>query len=707
MEIIKDTPILFEKDDLFNFQFFAKKVQRIIQTTNVFEESLSIGIYGKWGEGKTSFLNLLEKNIDVFEKNDDELGVMKYHFNPWRYGSEEEILFDFYEGLSTRLFFSTNESLEKAGKLIRKYGRYLKAVKLSVSTGVPKVFGTKVTFEPYEILKTLGDDLESPRLSLEEIKIKINEALVSAKFKIIVFIDDVDRLDKDEIYTILKIIKLNGNFKNLIYLITMDNEQVAKAINHRYGTEVEDGRLFLDKIINIPITLPKAEEADLKRFLSSKIVILTKNLGYELDEVKKEELGEIISEYKPYLFKSPREVIRVMNSFFFSAFAIGKEVNLSDLFWIEYLKIKYPKCYNEIKSYHPNDPMTALQQQITFNDSYGANVSSSLNGFRENLSNNYEMTMPIISRLFPLLQAAVFQTKKSPELYNKELRINHINHFDKYFSYHVKGKISELLIENFLVNVNLGNTDEANSMLVNFFETYELHKVTYRLLNLVEGFNDIENRNLFFKYIFKFRNKIPHEQKDMFGKNTKLEIIERIAQELNTNNPQNNEEIVLELAELLNYSELCYFIRGFKYQDFELKLKVLLIEKVKSLMNHPFYKESKNPVNKMVMSVWLHHKPQEFKDYLENYTVSKNCTGKLIQNFCTYWNNKFFGALSLDNFNYINELLDVVWVYSKVKKFYPELINMNIKSFDYNGKKSMTVEDNVKQFIYHYRNNIK
>jgi hypothetical protein len=706
MEIIKDIPIDGSLDsDLFNFKFYANKVQEIIQSTEVFDESLSIGIYGKWGEGKTSFLNLLESGIDLFSKSKGEKGIMKFHFNPWRYSTEQEILFDFYEGLSNRLSISNDVKLQSAGKFIKKYGRYLKAVKLSASIGMPGVADSKISFEPYEILKTLGEDFEGSPATLTDIKLNIDKALETSGFKIVVFIDDVDRLDKDEIYTILKLIKLNANFKNLVYLITMDDEQVAKAINHRYGIGIEDGRLFLDKIINIPIALPKIEEADLKRFFKINLLSITKNLGYESNEYKKEELNEILLEFRPNLFKSPREIIKVLNSFFFTAFAIGDEINLRDLFWMEYLKIKQPGCYRLIKNYHPNDPFTALEQQITFNDQYTSDVDGSLNGLRKEISENYPEATSFVSKLFPLKGISLSRANKSPEQFNKELRINHVNHFDKYFSYHIQGKLSEILMEKFLTAVKSNIWDDANKMLGHFFKSYELHKVVYRLLNQIESFKDIDDRNLFFKYIFNFRNIIPQEGGDMFGKNSRLELIEGIGKELNTNNPNLNEAISLQLAEILDYSELCYYIRQFKYQNYETKLKTLLIEKVKGLNSHPFYLDSKNPVNKMVMSVWLDLQEQEFKDYLEANTTSMEITGKLIQNFPTFWNNTFFGALSLDNFHYMHELLDIKWLYHKVEKFYPKAVSSEIKPFDFNGKNSMSMDDSVKQFIYHYQRN--
>ena len=66
--LIAEKPINTNAEDLFNFKYYSKKVQEIIQRSTKSNESLVIGIYGKWGDGKTSFLNLIENQIDFFEK---------------------------------------------------------------------------------------------------------------------------------------------------------------------------------------------------------------------------------------------------------------------------------------------------------------------------------------------------------------------------------------------------------------------------------------------------------------------------------------------------------------------------------------------------------------------------------------------------------------------------------------------------------------
>ena len=212
--IINDIAIKSKDEDLLSYYSYAEKIQSVIQGYANNPEPLTIGIYGKWGAGKSSLLNLIEKHIEIFHKDKGDKPYVKFHYNPWIYQTKEEMLFDFFETLTRKLHYSGNERLKKAGGFIKKYSKYLKAVKLSATVGVPKMFNAGISFEPYEILQKLGEDLEGEEKSLDQLKSDIDKSLSEANKKIIIFIDDVDRLDKDEIFTLFKLIKINADFKN-------------------------------------------------------------------------------------------------------------------------------------------------------------------------------------------------------------------------------------------------------------------------------------------------------------------------------------------------------------------------------------------------------------------------------------------------------------------------------------------------------------
>ncbi|WP_421804529.1 KAP family P-loop NTPase fold protein [Flagellimonas sp.] len=701
--LIVERPIGSAKEDLFNFKHYSGKVQEIIQRSTSNSEPLVIGIYGKWGDGKTSFLNLVENKIDVFEKLKGEKGIMKYHFNPWRYDNENEILFDFFEGLSQKLRINDNEDLQRAAKLIKGFGRYLKAIKLSATIGVPKAFSGRLTFDPSEIFKALGGDLEhKATLSIVDLKGFIDKALIKANYKIVIFIDDIDRLDKEEVYSLLKLIKLNANFKNIVYLITMDDEQICKVIKDRHGDDAEDGRLYLEKIVQVPIRLPKIEEEDLRAYFDKNLKNVVSNLGYlEAGTSKNAEIEEIRKEYNASYFRNPREIIRLFNSFFIDAFSIGEEVNLRDLFWLNYLKLKDPSCYELIKNYYQNPITGALENRITFNDAPAS--GDELNGFRKELNDNFRASMHIINMLFPLNRLKLMVKVKSEDELNSELRINHFYHFDKYFSYHIKGKISEGVVRKFINLLKDKNFDEADVIYSELFNKYNLSKIKYRILAMIANSKEFGIRNNLFLYLFGKMDMFPVTDRDVFGKNDRLEIIESIGRLLSDDIPEKVKELSLSLGEKLNFRELCYFTRQFRNQDFKKELELMIVDKVFDSDQHPFFKNPFQNENRMIMALLFEHRNKEYMEYLEMHMNSAESTGSYIRIFPTIWNNENISSLEERDFEYMSKISDIDFIYRKVEQYYPSLIQEEIRIEEFSRYDQTEVEDNVRQFIYYYR----
>lgn len=84
-----DAPIQNSNYDKFNRFPFAQRVAKVISKRKD-PSSLIIGIYGAWGEGKTSVLNFMEKELEK------EKHVVCLKFNPWRFGEEDEMLINFF-----------------------------------------------------------------------------------------------------------------------------------------------------------------------------------------------------------------------------------------------------------------------------------------------------------------------------------------------------------------------------------------------------------------------------------------------------------------------------------------------------------------------------------------------------------------------------------------------------------------------------------
>lgn len=700
--ICNDAAIIRKEDDLLNYYPYAEKIQKVIQGYANNPEPLTIGIYGKWGAGKSSLLNLIERHIEIFHKEKGDKRYIKFHYNPWIYQTKEEMLYDFFETLTRKLVYSGDERLKKAGKFIKKYSKYLKAVKLSASAGIPKMFNMGVSLEPYEILQRLGEHLEGEEKSLEELKKEIDDILGQSDKKIVVFIDDVDRLDKDEIFTLFKLIKINADFKNLIFIICLDHDYVAKAIHKRYGKDEKSGKDFLEKIINIPLELPLVEEADLDHFVKEKIkpVLSTK-------KIKKQDLDELFGSLRGSYFSSPREVVRTVNSFAFSFYAIGDEVNVQDLFWIEYLKIKHSKTYQAIKEFAGGGLKSnfIINERIDLNEPFSQEKNET--GLRKDMLDNHKEAYPIVQFLFPMDKTGTMSAFKSPNIkpnhaLDAELRINHINHFEKYFSFHTKGKISELSFSNFKAFIDSEKNDKALQVLHEMIQNSGQWKIVYRITSEIEvitdGFQD--------KFINFLVNNLNVFSEVSNGRPNNIEILRSIAIKL-VKEREAKKDLIISIAKELDYQQLCWYLGVFYHEGNEIAyvedIERILISKVENIEQHPFFKDKS--VAKMTMEIWARLDFEMFHKYILKHLDSKTHIASFLRSFTNLWNGTINGMFKKDDYNFIADTLrlDCNLILEKMKKVMPELNTFKIpeelfakwKDHDDNSE-----VQNIEQFMY-------
>lgn len=705
--IANEAPIQVKQEDLLNFYPYAEKIKEVVQGYSSNPYPLTIGIYGKWGSGKTSMLNLIERHIEIFQKEKEDKRYIKFHYNPWLYQSKEEMLFDFFENLTSKLVYSRDTNLQKAGKLINTYSKYLKSVKLSASIGIPKLFNAGATFEPYQILKQLGEDLKGKRPTIFELKEEIDKTLLESNKKIIIFIDDIDRLDKEEIYTLFKLVKVNADFKNLIFLLCLDPDHVANAIYSRYGKKVKAGKDFLEKIINIPIQLPLIEEPDLDHFVKKKIELILKT-----KKIKKEWVDELYNSLNGHFFNNPREIIRILNSFAVSLYAIGDEVNIHDLFWIEYLKIKFPVTYNKIKSYGQGFKSNSiLLNSITFNDFWDQKDNAET-GLRKELKEFNSDSFSIVDYLFPMVKHKIisaYENKglKPEKILNAELRINHINHFEKYFSFHLKGKISELKFSNYLNHAYNGDEQRAIAILKDLISNSEERIVVYRLSSEIEKEKKDQYKNhfpLLVKNLGIFKGVERHKHS--------LELARYIGEKLRLS-IERDKELILQLIDIPDTEHAGWLIGAFDFRtqySFKEKVEYIFIKKLKEEKSNPFY-EIKS-IAKMGMEFWSKQDQAGFESYMLKSLDQRSNLDNFIQIFPNLWNSEIVGVFQEEHYIYITKAihLNPKKIEGKILLHYPEFKDFKIENVNLDQREEYTMnsaKNNIEQFLYWHNNKKK
>jgi predicted KAP-like P-loop ATPase len=165
--LIKDTPILKSTEDLLFRDIFIDSIATSIRNYKD-NESLTIGLYGKWGEGKTSIINLLIENLD---KDED---IIYLRFEPWLYSNTEQLISMFFKDLSKSI--GKKEKLRQLAKFFSDYAEIFETLSnFPEPTGMAK-FG----------FKTLGFAARKlpSKKTLSELKVDIESYLKTLDKKI-------------------------------------------------------------------------------------------------------------------------------------------------------------------------------------------------------------------------------------------------------------------------------------------------------------------------------------------------------------------------------------------------------------------------------------------------------------------------------------------------------------------------------------------
>jgi len=329
-----EKPIILGKEDLLGRAKVANELSREIKSYKN-EDSLTIGIVGKWGSGKTSFINMVLEN---FEENDDYI-IIK--FNPWNISSRKQLISDFFLQLSNNIEKKgSNEIIGAVGKSLGTLSKFFKPLgfipPLSVLSTIRDITEKASEF--------INEYVESEKEDLKSLKDNINNKLTNLNKKIIIVIDDIDRLCDEEIREIFQLVKSIADFKNTIYILSYDREIVTKALDK---TQQGKGEEYLEKIVQVPLVLPYISKNDLDKIFINRLNII---INIPDEEYDNSYFSEIYYNGLAENFENLRDIERYMNVFSLGINLAREELNINDYIVITLIKVFEPDLYEYIKN---------------------------------------------------------------------------------------------------------------------------------------------------------------------------------------------------------------------------------------------------------------------------------------------------------------------------------------------------------------------
>lgn len=475
---LADAPLQNSERDRLRREPFAHRVADTI-SARTDPTSLVIGIYGRWGEGKTTVLNFIEQRLAGSD------AVVCIRFNPWLYQGESQLLLSFFETLATAIGRSLKTKKAEMGKWLRTLGSALGTV--SVGVGF-------VNVSPGSAVENLGNSLSS--VDIHEKRQQLEALLAESGKRIVIMIDDIDRLDDTEIATIFKLVKLAADFTHTAYILAFDQEVVAKALAKRYASSEDSGTSFIEKIVQVPIELPHADKDVLQTMTLEAMDGALKGVGAELDDADTNRFSTVFARYLGPRIVTPRMVKRIANAIEFVVPLVAAEVNIADLLLMQTLGVLFPEVVRKIPS--AKDALLGKAFDYGFQN-FEDLVRQQLEPLFEGLTKEERDDVTgALRELFPRIERLYSNYHYGHESipgWHEAQRICAPNYFDRYFSYGIPvGDLADADLKRFLSGVVSMSEEESAAAVAHLYETSSAKRFVEKLRPLESSLDGLTLR---------------------------------------------------------------------------------------------------------------------------------------------------------------------------------------------------------------------
>ncbi len=302
-----------------------------------------VGLTGRWGLGKSSILNL------VYQKLDTSDHVVVANFNPWLFNGRDELVSAFFTVLRNAMGRGGTKKAEAMAKAIDQYWGAINLAGHGVAAVVDVYGGSGAATSSWKswapkfhkaVPKSKLKTPDEERLGLE---LKIAEANCA----VVVLIDELDRIEDDEVRAVAQLIKAVGDIKGLSYLAAYDPDRVIEAL----GRGSEDGRRqtgerYIEKIIQHAIPLRPLFNEDVSSLFEAALADHGLNLKETESDREKKLFNHLID-----LIDTPRDVKRLVGTYAILERAVRGEICPFDVLGYCWILIKSPGLREKIASH--------------------------------------------------------------------------------------------------------------------------------------------------------------------------------------------------------------------------------------------------------------------------------------------------------------------------------------------------------------------
>jgi len=447
MKLFTDDPIQVVTDDKLQRSIFANQVAEVCRRVHIQGESSVMALISPWGSGKSSLLNLVKESL----ADDEEWLVGEY--NPWLLSDIESLVREFFVELRSIL----PEEYQK-GKLKDVIKSYANAV--SPIASALGLVGVNVPDQ----LKELAQDLLRGDTSLSKRKIELEDALRDAGRPILLILDDLDRLEPDELMMVFKLVRLVGRLPNVYYLLSYDENTLLDVITQ---TELARGNRkrahdYLEKIVQLRLDMPPLHERQQLKLLNSAFDEVAERNTVAISDDDQELLNDAYTNVLKHYLDEPRAINRYFAQIDALYSLVGGEVNFADFSLITFLRTEFPEVYKLVQK-HKDELVNKTSLDLSFRDAekLGDREVRWMNYLKESGCNESAKIIHLLALMFLPIKSAIQGSNYGDNFYEDlrlQKRIGSQDYFDRYFQFGVpEGDISDTEIANHVKRLTQNN----------------------------------------------------------------------------------------------------------------------------------------------------------------------------------------------------------------------------------------------------------
>ena len=296
-----DEPVAPGAVDNLDIKTHSQALIKFIENTKT---PITVGIQGEWGSGKTSLINSIHHAFEVDER------VKQIWINSWEYSllsTPEEALLKIVNRIIEKLV----EADPDKARVDKIKGGAERIFKGALRVGAQVALGSEAANVAKELLDSSAQSISELRRQLGEVVNGMAERSSNPYQKVIIYVDDLDRIEPRNAVAILELLKNIFSVPRCVFILAIDYQVVVKGLEHKFGKQTPQNewefRAFFDKIIQLPFMMPMGQY-NIGKYVNALLLDIGFVEGEGLDD---SAVREIILRT---IGGNPRSIKRLVNS---------------------------------------------------------------------------------------------------------------------------------------------------------------------------------------------------------------------------------------------------------------------------------------------------------------------------------------------------------------------------------------------------------